>query len=444
MRPLSALFPYQSGATAEVVARRQIAVLLEPGLGKTVITLSALAQARALPALVVAPASIVRSVWPREASAWKHLSKLRVVPLVGTPAVRAARLAQPADVYVVSYELLPWLTRTVEPSRFKAIVFDELSKMKAPGTQRFKSMRKWSAPIPFRVGLTGTPVGNHLLDLWGEMYMVAGEKPLGPNFYGYRARYFYPAAIVRNIPVNWTPFEHSERKIHEAVKPWTYVLPPQREVTIPPVRVNEIPVEMPAEISAQAKELTAKLHTQLADGVELEAIARSTLAVKLRQFASGAVYTDTKEHRWTELHDAKLSALRDLAEELQGEPLLVFYWYNHELSRLKRNFPEAVAFDGSPALIDRWNGRKIEMLLCHPQSAAHGLNLQHGGHNICWFALPWSWELWKQGNGREARTGQKAPWVNAHVLLCGEADALVLSALNRKGDTERNLLEGVQ
>jgi hypothetical protein len=200
---------------------------------------------------------------------------------------------------------------------------------------------------------------------------------------------------------------------------------------------------MPASVAAQAETLTRDLIVALGDGIDLQALSASTLAMKLRQFASGAVYTGGGD-KWTPLHSEKVDAALDIVDELQGEPCLVFYWFKHEKERLLKRFQGAgkvVATADDKDAFDLWNDRRVEVLLAHPQSAGHGLNLQHGGHNILWYALPWSHELWVQGNGRLARTGQTARQVNAHVLLCGAADWRVLAALDQKGDNEQALLD---
>ena len=442
MRDLTDLFAFQAKAVLQAVKKGRTAIFLEPGYGKTAIALTALWQARTLPALVVAPARVVeQDVWGLEATKWSHLDHLNVVSIHGTKRGRKFRLDVGADVEVISYENLVWLTDTVDlDKRYSAIIFDELSKMKTAGSKRSRRMKTAGASIPFRLGLTGTPVGNHLLDLWGEMYMVAGEHALGRTFTGYRSRFFYPRSTVNGIPVNWTLLPGVEGTIHELVKPFSFVLPPQKEVKLPEVIVNKLPVTMPHKATVEQMELVRELRVKLDGGADLIALQASAMAMKLRQFASGAVYTNKPNDPpvWSFVHGGKMDALSDLIEELQGEPLLVFYWFQHELERLKR-LPGVATLDDKGAM-DAWNARKLPVLLAHPQSAGHGLNLQAGGHNVCWFTLPWSWELWRQANGRLARTGQTSPVVQAHVLECGEADRLVLAALTQKGTTEKKLL----
>lgn len=460
MRPRSALFAGQVGAAAAIGRLRELAVLADIGFGKTAATLTGLRDAGALPALVVAPARVAERVWHVEAAEWEHLADLVVTPLGTGDERRRILVGQPqADVETISYEALvgqpdlrknPWTGLTDEvrlEDRYQAIVFDELARMKAPGTQRFRRLRAHAEGIRTRVGLTGSPVPNHLLDLWGEMFMVAGAKPLGRTYSDYKLRYFEPVDYLQR---QWrlkgmteggdhTPASAAlEREIFTRVAPWCFAPPPAPPGTIPPVRVNEVDVPMPAALERKQAQLVKELYTILDSGTELEAIQASTLAIKLRQFASGAVYTD-KQGTWEELHGAKVAALDEVLGELQGEPALVFYWYRHEAERVSamlHRTGRTHALADEPGAIDRWCARKLEVLLAHPQSAAAGLNLQAGGHHAVWFTLSWAGWHWSQGNGRLARTGQRAPLVTATVLLCGPADRRVLASLRRKADAE--------
>lgn len=458
------MYPHQVGAVERAKRDPRLAVLLEPGYGKTVVALTALADLGALPALVVAPAQVARRTWQVEAAEWEHLRDLVVEPIVGDPERRVQLLRGANHVEVVSYENLLWLTDCVDVERrYRAIVFDELSKMKSAGSRRFRrgaDRRSRAARVPVRLGLTGTPVGNHLLDLWGELYTVAGPLALGPTFSGYQQQYFQPGAYVNGRPVSWVlqgmvqrgkAWTHTsrsrdvEREVHRRAAPWCYALPPQPEVRVPPVRVNPIRVEMPEAALRATAELRRQLVTYLDDGLEVEALSAGARAIKLRQIAGGAVYGEGRE--WGPIHDAKLDALDDLLDELQGEPLLLFYWFRHErdriAQRLGRRGAVFAAAPDSPRWMEAWCGRELEVLLAHPQSAGHGLNLQSGGHNVGWYTIPWSRELLKQGCGRLARTGQRAPWVTSHVFLCGDVDERVLVALDQKRETEEALVDSV-
>jgi hypothetical protein len=287
------------------------------------------------------------------------------------------------------------------------------------------------------------------------MFMVAGEKPLGRTYTGFKNRYFEPVDYFQRVwrlkgmteDGDHTEIsKHLEREIHQRVTPFCFVPPPPPPDRVPPVRVKEIDVPMPASVQRQQKQLVDELFTILDSGVEIEALKKSALATKLQQFASGAVYTN-KEGAWEEVHHEKISALDDMLSELQGEPLLVFYWFTQEAERiaamLKRTGRSFATMDEDDAP-ERWNARKLEVLLAHPQSDGRGLNLQAGGHHVAWFTLPWAPVLWWQGNGRLARTGQRAAFVSASCFLCGPADARVLSVLRAKAAFQDSLFASLR
>lgn len=458
MRARSSQFPHQQSAVDRIKERRKVAVLLEPGYGKTAIALTAVSDLAAWPTLVIAPAQTAKNVWKAEAAEWDHLRNVEVTPIIGTASKRAKLLREASHVDVISYENLMWLSEQVDiGARYKALVFDELSKMKTAGSKRFRRMRARGVEIPIRIGLTGTPVGNHLLDLWGELYTIGGPEALGSTYGGFQTRFFQPGAYVNGRPTSWVlqgmkqqgkAWVHTdrsratEREIHQLAAPWCYALPPQPEVKIPPVRQNLIRVDVPESARKALDELKKVLVTYLDDGLEIEALSAGAMSAKVRQIAGGAVYGE--DGKWGPVHDAKLAALDDLLDELQGEPILLFYWYKHERDRIverlgRRGAVFATAPD-SPRWMESWNHGELEVLLAHPQSAGHGLNLQSGGHHVGWFTLPWSRELRVQGEGRLARTGQRSPVVMSHVFICGSVDEAVMSALDRKRTTEDALI----
>jgi hypothetical protein len=454
VRPRAALFRYQEEAAALIVAAKQMACFMEPGMGKSAIALTSMHDLGRPRALILAPARVAREVWHTEAEKWEHLNGLRIVR-AEQESVRAALLSavkSNADVIVAAYDSLPFLLDHVDlAAEFDMVIMDELSRMKTPGATRFRKLRSVLPKIPIRIGLTGTPVGNHLIDIWGEMYCIAGPKPLGPSVEEFKYRYFRPKARRGHIVYSWETLPGSEAEIHRRIKPWAFTLRPSDAPKLAELRVNEIRVPLPARVLEMSRELADDLVTEMASGAELTAFSGNVAAMKVRQMAGGAVYLDPPtvlgeppprvrgvEH----VHDEKLNALADLVDELQGAPLLTFYWFRHERERLLKRFPQAVDID-APDAMARWNRGEIEMLLAHPASAGHGLNLQHGGHHICWFTLPYSLEMWKQAIGRLIRHGQVSPWVMAHVLLAGRADEVVLAALHRKRIVEDALLDAM-
>lgn len=462
------MFRHQEALAARIVSGRRVAGLVPPGYGKTAATLTGLADLKAWPALVVAPARVARTVWQTEKAQWEHLTNL-TVSHIGEGLRRESwdgSELEDAHVETVSYEQLPHLIDALDlEKRYRAVVFDELDKMKTPGSTRFKKMRQGCADIPIRVGLTGTPLGNHLLDLWGEMFMVAGEEPLGPTFTDFQARYFETLDFKG---YNWTlkhspdcgvydkperpcqpcrQARESETHIFQRIAPWSYTVKAEGSgVVIPPVHVNTIECEWPSNLAALTKHLEKELWVRLDSGEELEALGQSVVAQKLRQLAGGAVYMATDKlglkPKWEEVHRLKLDALGDLLDELQGEPLLLFYWFDHEYQRLVQFLTERKARWADLNQKDaegRWNARQFEVLLVHPQSAGHGLNLQKATRHVCWFTEPWSWGQLHQGDSRVARTG--CPWdtVISHRIRCGPTDARVAAILGRKKAQEGRL-----
>ena len=449
MRTSRDLMPHQRDAIQRNVSTREQANLLKMGLGKTAINLFSVLELQPRRTLVVAPAAVVeRDVWGREAREWKELSRLRVNPLLGSMAQRRKKLERPADLDVVSYENISWLQGVLDEGKFDerwdCVIFDELSKVKAPGSQRFKKLRYHSMDVPIRFGLTGSPVGNHLLDLWGEMFMVAGEKPLGSSFSRFKGEWFAPTNPWRPELGTWEPREGAEAHIIERIKPYAFSLSEKLAAGIlPEVRPNPLDLELPASVRGLEDKLWQECKAELPSGLDLVALNASTKAMKARQLAAGAVYFDPlDETQWEVLHDVKLRALAEVLDEQQGEPVICFYWFKHDLARIKERFPYAK--EASGAILDAWDRREVPLLLLHPGSTAHGLNLQRGGSSVVWFTLPYSHELWEQGNGRLARPGQEAPHVVATVLLAGEGDHAVFELLCRKGSTQSRVMAGVE
>jgi SNF2 family DNA or RNA helicase len=452
LRQLDELRKHQHDSIGLMVGRRQVAVLLKPGLGKTVCALTAALElgrqlGRRLRGLVATPAQVVKSeVWSLEARAWAHTTKLYVTEISGSPEERELKLMLGSDIDVVSYHNLIWLTDAIgwKKRRYDFVIYDELSKMKHPGTKNFKRMKAFARDIPIRFGLTGSPMGNCWGDLWGEMYTVAGEKPLGPTKEQYLDTYFKQVPRGDGVPAWELRKDGSADEIRRRIRPYAFSVNPKvAGAELPEVLPDPVQLKLPDRVLAKELELKTQLETELDSGTTLWALNQSKLAMSIRQFASGAIYTgETGESQlWEELHDVKLEALRNIIDELQGEPLLVFTWFKHEVARIKKKFPGAEMLTGDAAQVARWNKKQIPILLAHPQGSGHGLNLQFGGSSVCWFTLPWSRELFDQGNGRLARMLQPDKYVTAYLLLAGQIDRRVWSALMRKGDDEASILE---
>jgi SNF2 family DNA or RNA helicase len=464
LRPRESLFDFQLQAIDLVTRLRRVAVFLKPGLGKTCITLTALIRIPEVQkVLVLAPAAVVeRKVWTREAQAWEHLKHLDVLSINGTAKQRSSLLGEISFIDVVSYENFIWLSEQVDVAeRYDALTMDELSKIKTPGTQRFKRLRHVADTIPVRIGLTGSPVGNHLLDLWGEVYQAIGSEPLGGTFTGFRNTYFCP--VNPDVPREMMTYELKhpdfEQAIYDKIKPFAFSLDSSVVADrLPKVQFTPIELLLPKSVRKIEEDLEHDLKVELAGGVTLEALSKSTLGTKLRQIASGAVYYRDAEKElraletgvpldakkdWVPIHDVKIQALREILEEQQGEPVLCVYWFQHELERLLAAFPKARLATDQKAL-DDWDARKVELLLAHPQSAGHGLNLQAGGSTICMFSNPWSFEMFEQIIARLARTGQLAKWVTVLVLLAGKADHDIWDVLQSKGQVQSKLMDAIR
>jgi hypothetical protein len=351
---------------------------------------------------------------------------------------------------------LAWLTKVWDrhlDHYFDAIIFDELSKMKTPGSQRFKAARSWLMNIPIRVGLTGTPIGNHLMDIWGEVFMVGGKEAWSPGaetFTAFKSMYFYSPD-----PNGWTwlPHSWSQDKIQERVKPFAFTIRDvEAHVRTPLVKVLEQGIELPVAVRDAQRTLRKQMRAELGDGSDLRVMSASGVANKLLQLESGGVFLEKqpgeKVAKWVKVHDEKLNALAEILDEQQGDPVLLFYHFTHEVARLLERFPQARTLPGtgprSIRSLDEWNNGGVELLLVHPQSAGFGLNLQDGGSTIVWYTLPWSVELYEQATARLARQGQKAPYVTSHVLLAGAADRMVLSALRNKGKVQAEVLTSLE
>lgn len=453
MRTLEDLRVYQPPAVDFITAAKgRCAALLRPGLGKTIVALTALQRLGARRTLIAAPAQVVESgVWSQEAAAWAHTAHLRVVEMSGPPKARELDLILGGDITVVSYDLLGWLTDRVKAKKYvrnnywDAIIYDELSKMKHPGTKRFKRMRAWAAETPVRIGLTGSPLGNSWADIWGEMFITAGEAALGSTQEKFLDTYFkqvfrpgskYPAWEIRQ--------DGSADEIKRRIKPYAFSISKKlSQSQLPEVVFAPLKLKMPPSCKAMEEKLKEELEVELRSGTTLYALSQSKLGQLIRQFASGAVYTNEERTEWEEVHDVKLRALRDRVDELQGAPVLVFAWFRHSKERIIRDFKGFEVFKGTTDQVARWNRKEIPGLVANPQGSGMGLNLQYGGSDIFWFDPEWSREKLDQGNGREARLGQPEPYVTSSVALVGELDSRIWRRLQEKGAEEEGLLESV-
>ena len=442
------LHPYQERAVAFLREHDEAALLLDMGLGKTLIALTALTDLRLLgedlgKVLVVAPLMPAKHTWPSEIAKWDHTQGLHVSLVMGTASERERAVRAAADVYVINRENVVWLTETFGRAwPFATVIVDELSSFKSRQAKRFKALRRMRPKIRRIWGLTGTPAPNGLLDLWAQMNLIDCGERLGRRIGQYRERYFVPGARSGHVVYDWALKPHAEEAIYEKIGDISLSMRAADELELPGRVNNVVEVELSG---AQMRAYRAFERDQVADfgDQEVTAASAASLANKLLQWANGAVYDD--EGEWAEVHDAKIEALRGIVEEAQGQPVLVFYAYRHDLERLRAAFPEARVLDASAKdLLQRWNADEVSVLLAHPQQAGHGLNLQHGGHVIVWYGLTWSLEAYMQANARLDRQGQTECGIVHHLVTRGTVDERVMGVLEGKQTLQDAMMDALR
>lgn len=437
------LHDYQRKAVKFILDKKRCQLWLDLGMGKSVSTLTAISDLvdsfEVSRVLVIAPLRVANSVWKQEAQRWQHLKHLRVNVVTGSEKQRLQALQSTADVYVINRENVVWLTELYAKRwSFDCVVIDEASSFKSNSSQRFKALKKVLPDTSHCVLLTGTPAPNGLLDLWAQVYLVDFGASLGRTMTGYKQRFFESDFMG----YKFSPKQESYEKIQSLVAPFTLSMSADDYLDMPD-RVNSIvELTLPTKTKSSYDDFKNELLLEI-DDQELDAQSAAVLANKLLQFCNGAIYTD--EHKnFVELHSEKLDALEDLVSDNPNENLLVAYNYKSDLDRLIKRFPSAVVLDKKPETIDDWNNGKIRMLLAHPASAGHGLNLQHGGSVIVWFGLNWSLEYYQQFNGRLHRQGQQKPVRVIHLVVKDCIDERVVAVLTDKAATQQDLLNAVK
>lgn len=435
---------YQKYATDYILDHKVCCLMLDMGLGKTVITLSALWQLvldrfDVSRVLIIAPKRVAEDTWPRELSKWEHLKGLSYSLVLGSKEKRKDALSKKAFLYIINRENVVWLTQNYKWD-FDMVVIDELSSFKSNRAERFKALRKVRPLTKRIVGLTGTPAPNSLMDLWAEMYLMDMGKRLGRFITGYRDRFFLPDKRNREIIYSYKPKEGAEDAIYDQISDICISMKAADHIKMPERIDNIVEVKMNAKEEKIYDTFKADMVVSL-KGEEIDAVNAAALSGKLLQMANGAVYGD--DRKVLPIHDRKLDALEDLVEAANGKPLLVAYWYKHDLLRLEAKFKSARRIDTSEDIAD-WNAGKIEIGLIHPASAGHGLNLQEGGSTIIWFGHTWSLELYQQLNARLWRQGQKDTVVIHHIVTKGTLDEDVMKALEKKDAGQSALIDAVR
>ena len=389
---------------------------------------------------MIAPLRVASQTWPAEIKKWDHLKGLSYSVAVGTEKDRINALMKRATIYIINRENVDWLVnKSGIPFDFDMVVIDELSSFKSYGAKRFKSLLKVRPSVKRIVGLTGTPSSNGLMDLWAEFRVLDLGQRLGRYITHYRSAYFVPDKRNAEIIFSYKPLPGAEERIYNQISDITISMKSADYLKMPKCITNEVPVYLSEKEWSIYSDFRDEMVANLGDE-EIDAVNAAVLSGKLLQMANGAVYDDkNKAHL---IHDRKLDALEDLIEGANGKPVLVAYWYKHDLERIQKRFP--VRQIKTPKDIEDWNDGSIPIAAIHPASAGHGLNLQSGGSTLIWFGLTWSLELYQQTNARLYRQGQNETVVIHHIIAKDTIDEDVIVALTRKEKTQASLIDAVK
>ncbi|HGI3676520.1 TPA: SNF2-related protein [Streptococcus agalactiae] len=446
------LHDYQEVTKDFIIRTPYAAVILDMGMGKTATTLSAINELmfdryEVSKVLVIAPLRVANTVWSDEIEQWEELRHLRYAKIVGTPKQRRAALEQDADIYIVNREILPWLVQQCSPYfKWDMVVIDELSSFKSWQSKRFKAFMAMRPYMKRVVGLTGTPSSNGLTDLFAEFKVIDSGERLGRFIGEYRSRYFDEGRRNGNIVYEYIPMDYAECQIYDKIDDITISMKAMDYLDMPELISTKKVVHLTDKETDNYKRFKKDyVLSDLEDG-EVTAANAASLSNKLVQMANGAVYSD--DHQVVSLHDQKLDTLEDIIEAANGEPVLVAYWFKHDLQRIEERLAK-LKVQGTVLKTEQdireWNKGNIRVGLLHPASAGHGLNLQKGGHHLVWFGLTWSLELYQQTNARLWRQGQQAETVVIqHIVTEGTIDEEILKALENKDAQQSRLIEAVK
>lgn len=436
---------YQEYTIKYIEAHPISALLIDMGLGKTSITLTAIRNLlfdsfEVCNVLVIAPLRVAKNTWTDKIKKWEHLSTLTYSLIIGNENERLSALNEQTDIYIINRENVDWLVnKSGYKFDFDMVVIDELSSFKNHQSKRFKSLMKVRPLVKRIVGLTGTPSSNGLMDLFAEFKILDMGKRLGYFIGQYRNTYFKPDKMNGPIVYSYKPLPNAENAIYEKISDITVSMKANEYLKMPELLTSNYVVELSNSEKNQYDEMKKSLVLEITDG-EITASNAASLSNKLCQLSNGAIYDD--EQNIVEIHDRKLEALEDIIESMNGKPLLIAYWYRHDLERIKSRF--SVREIKTSEDISDWNDGKIPVALIHPASAGHGLNLQNGGSTLVWFGLTWSLELYQQTNARLYRQGQKNTVVIQHIITKGTIDEQILKALQKKNKTQADLIDAVR
>jgi len=439
------LHRYQKFSVRFIIEHPVVAIFLDCGLGKTVTSLTAINELmfdsfEVQRVLVVCPLR-VGSVWVNEMHRWEHLQKLQYSVAIGTESERLTALNRQADIYIINRENVQWLIeKSGVPFKFDMLVVDELSSFKNHQSKRFRALMKARPKVKRVVGLTGTPSSNGLMDLWAEFRLLDMGERLGRFIGQYRTTYFMPDKRNGQVIFSYKPLPGAEEAIYSRISDITISMKSTDHLKMPELVSSQYEVQLSDDERTRYDELKRDLVLQLPDG-DVTAANAASLTGKLCQLANGAIYSDSGDT--IEFHDRKLDVLEDLIEAANEKPVLVAYWFKHDLQRIKKRF--TVREIKSSQDITDWNAGKIPVAVIHPASAGHGLNLQSGGSTLIWFGLTWSLELYQQTNARLWRQGQNSKTVIImHLITKGTIDEQILKALSEKNLTQQSLIDAVK
>ena len=443
-------YPYQRYAQEQIIEHPAIGLFLDMGLGKTVITLTALQDLKfnrwaVNRILIIAPKKVAEDTWQVEAQKWEHLRGLRVVGVLGTATQRAAALATPADIYVINRENTQWLVEQYGRAwPFDTVVLDESSSFKNHQSKRFRALRTVRPRINRIIELTGTPNPHGLMDLWSQILLLDGGQRLGRTISVYRDMYFNPDKRNRTTIFSYAPKDGAEEQIHKQIADICISMKASDYLDLPDLVYEDIPVVLDDKAARAYRRLEREAILQV-DEETITANTAATLSSKLLQLCNGAVYDEN--HEVVEIHDCKLEAFLEAVEGLNGQHALVCYSFIHDKTRLLQALEKTglrVRVYAGAQDKDDWSAGKIDLLLIPPASCGYGLNLQEGGHHIIWYGLTWNLEEYQQANKRLHRQGQECPVIVHHLIVKGGRDEDVIKSLESKDDVQESLLQSLK
>jgi len=446
------LHNYQDRSANFIIDKKRCQLFLDMGLGKTVSTLTALSDLTDSftinRTLIIGPLRVANTVWKQESQKWAHTQGLTINIATGTPKNRIAMLMRPSEIVVINRENIVWLVDfycktptgqyNLDKWPFDCVIIDESSSFKSAKSQRFKALKRIVPKTDYMVLLTGTPSPNGLIDLWSQAYLIDMGKALGRNMTAYKQRYFDSDYMGYAL----TPKPSAKENIERLIQPYTLSMQTEDYLELPARIDVTVEIDVPAKVMSAYNEFQKELYINFGDD-DVEALSAAVLANKLLQFANGAVYVDEQKNYKT-LYDGKLDALKDIIDDNPNENILLAYNYKSDLERILAKFPEAVILGKEASQIEEWNAGKIKLLVCHPASAGHGLNLQAGAATMVWFGLNWSLELYQQFCKRLHRQGQTKPVKIFHLVATGTIDEKVMTVLGDKEAVQSSLLTALK